>query len=748
MNRIPRIARAFEDTQEFCVPFDSNAFSSSYVNAVAAIHDGADLVLIMGPPGSGKSLLLRSVRDAVVRSGGMALCRTRPEGNLDETLEWLLGELRVVPGSTLRENRLQALAAFLDRRAVPVVMLVDDADNSPDRTIVALAALAIFRRDEGNKLQVVLASSAEIDKRLQRPDLAWVADHVGARIHLDPLTRKEVGPYIAHRIVATRRWLRGRAVDALAPEVVDRVALYSAGLPRLVNLIFRTAIRGSPTIIDAAQIDRAARECGLAGPSWASTDDLPVAATPTPAKPSAGSWILMQLRERRAAALRASYACAAALVLALGGVALYQARPDLASGASIVHGSVLDAVERLVSGARAVPRRLEALAATVRQASRGRSEEPPVQVAMTVLRPGGSLVSQEGWLVSERLDAGVDPGPQRSQQSEPRTGSAGGVSLALSAGPPTAAAESVIDGPAPRDGLIELNDLIADQAAATEAAPEMPVGSPASAEPVDRTHADMAPVFAIAEQETPVMDAPIVDPVSDEGTSSALTAGESEPAPGEINEPIDEITDATAVSDVPPQLQEPGSGTEVAPLPMTVTPPDDVTPRTTLVASLEGIGGATQAALPSPHAEHVSAAATKTIEPPLPSPDVSADDPPVRQTDPEPPDISQPAAEPAPSTTPGLAVELLMMRGDEMLRGGDPASARLFFERAAAQGHARAMASVARTYDPIELRRLRLISFNGHPEQAVEWYRRAIEAGDRTSVEQLAALEQWMSRRS
>jgi type II secretory pathway predicted ATPase ExeA len=750
MNRIPRIARAFEDTQEFRVPFDSNAFSSAYLNAVGAIHDGADLVLIMGLPGSGKSLLLRSVRDAVVRSGGMALCRSRPEGNLDETLEWLLGQLRVTPGSTLRENRLQALAAFLDRQAAPVVLLVDDVDNSPDRAIVGIAALAIFRRDEGHKLQVVLASGAAIDMRLQRADLAWVADHVGARIHLDPLGAKEIGPYIAHRVVAARRWLRGRAVDALAPEVIDRVGLYSAGVPRLVNLLCRTAMNGSRTIIDVAQIDRAARECGLAGPSPAGTADTPAAAMPTPARPAVGSWILMQLRERRAAALRASYACAAALVLALGGAALYKAPPDFAARASVLQESALDAAERLFSSARAVPRQLEAFAETVRQASRGRPAEPPVRVAMADLPPSGSLASQDGWLVSGRLDAGADSGPHRSQRSEPRTGNAGGVSLALSADPAVAVPDSVIDVPATRDDLIEPNGLTPDQAAATEApAPGLPADSPASLEPVEQAHVDMALVSTIAEEETPVVDAPISDPVSPESASGAPAAGESGQARGEIDEPIDQTTDDTGTSDGPPPVKASGSGTEAVPLlPVTVASSDDAASRMALEPRVEDTEDAAQAALPSPHVEHASAAATEIIEPPLPTLDVAADDPAIRPTDPEPPEIGQPAAVPAPSTTPALAVELLMMRGDEMLRGGDPASARLFFERAAAQGHAGAMASVARTYDPIELRRLRLISFNGQPRQAVEWYRRAIEAGDRTSVEQLAALEQWMSGRS
>jgi pimeloyl-ACP methyl ester carboxylesterase len=86
------------------------------------------------------------------------------------------------------------------------------------------------------------------------------------------------------------------------------------------------------------------------------------------------------------------------------------------------------------------------------------------------------------------------------------------------------------------------------------------------------------------------------------------------------------------------------------------------------------------------------------------------------------------AAEPLHTTAPN--VDRLMERGKALLEQRDPAAARLFFERAAADGHAGAMRSVGRTFDPFELRGLGIIGATGDPARAIEWYRRAVEAGD------------------
>jgi TPR repeat protein len=87
-----------------------------------------------------------------------------------------------------------------------------------------------------------------------------------------------------------------------------------------------------------------------------------------------------------------------------------------------------------------------------------------------------------------------------------------------------------------------------------------------------------------------------------------------------------------------------------------------------------------------------------------------------------------------------------MARGDEMLRLGDPASARLFYERAAARGLARAYTAVGRTFDPLVLQRLNIRGGGANGEQALAWYRRGTDAGDRDAMQATDDLAAWMAR--
>jgi hypothetical protein len=88
------------------------------------------------------------------------------------------------------------------------------------------------------------------------------------------------------------------------------------------------------------------------------------------------------------------------------------------------------------------------------------------------------------------------------------------------------------------------------------------------------------------------------------------------------------------------------------------------------------------------------------------------------------------AAGPAPNA--GLSdIEIaeLLTRGDARLRTGDVASARLFYERAAAAGDGRAALRLGATFDPAYLGRAGLGNVQGDAAEARSWYSRALDLG-------------------
>lgn len=84
--------------------------------------------------------------------------------------------------------------------------------------------------------------------------------------------------------------------------------------------------------------------------------------------------------------------------------------------------------------------------------------------------------------------------------------------------------------------------------------------------------------------------------------------------------------------------------------------------------------------------------------------------------------------------------ESFMARGAQQLREGNIAAARLFFERAAEEGHAEAALALGGTYDARELARLRTQGIKTDAQAARRWYERARDLGSSAAADRLQAL--------
>jgi TPR repeat protein len=97
-----------------------------------------------------------------------------------------------------------------------------------------------------------------------------------------------------------------------------------------------------------------------------------------------------------------------------------------------------------------------------------------------------------------------------------------------------------------------------------------------------------------------------------------------------------------------------------------------------------------------------------------------------------PPPLSRPAVggEPPPIfRLSNVVIAELLARGDALLRVGDVASARLYYERAADAGTGQAALRMAATFDPGFLAQIGAQSMAGDAAKAQLWYRRARELG-------------------
>jgi hypothetical protein len=85
-------------------------------------------------------------------------------------------------------------------------------------------------------------------------------------------------------------------------------------------------------------------------------------------------------------------------------------------------------------------------------------------------------------------------------------------------------------------------------------------------------------------------------------------------------------------------------------------------------------------------------------------------------------------------------IATLVKRGEDFLKTGDVAAARLFLRRAAAAGHGPAALALGLTFDPAFLAEQGVLGFAPDLAQARSWYERAAELGSREAAQRLERL--------
>jgi type II secretory pathway predicted ATPase ExeA len=199
------------------------------------IRRAEGISLVVGPPGTGKSLLLLKVAEQVrddfdvALLTGASICTRRalwqavlaaigePYRGIDET------ELRIAI-----VERIRGLAAA----GSGLVILVDEAHTLPTRLIEELRLLTNVPTPMP-AVHIVLAGTARLDELLGSPRMESLAQRVAVRGHLESLDHAETLAYLRTQVKAA-----GLEWDRLfADGCDDAVFRVTDGVPRLINLV-------------------------------------------------------------------------------------------------------------------------------------------------------------------------------------------------------------------------------------------------------------------------------------------------------------------------------------------------------------------------------------------------------------------------------------------------------------------------------------------------------------------------------
>lgn len=216
--------------------FPAAAIEAARSTLVRAVERAEGPALVIGPVGTGKSLLLRLVAEhfaATYRVAVLAAGRIHSRRTLWQALLYELG----LPyrGMDDGELRLSVVGHLTGSQASQkhVLLLVDEAHALSPRLLDELRSLADLARDGQQAVHLILSGGPTLEEHFAHPKLEAFAQRLAARCYLEPLSREDTAAFIRAQVAACES-----SADALFhAEAFDAVYRATDGVPRLVNQV-------------------------------------------------------------------------------------------------------------------------------------------------------------------------------------------------------------------------------------------------------------------------------------------------------------------------------------------------------------------------------------------------------------------------------------------------------------------------------------------------------------------------------
>jgi len=245
--------------------------NSSYQEALSTLCYGiqrrAGIIVITGDAGIGKTTLIKTFLSNAAANIHSS-CILDPHLNLTELLVCTLdvfGLSDLAPDRLTITHQLNRYLIEQLRKDHFVALLLDEAQGLDDKVLEELIFLSNLEDGGKRLLQIVLIGQPELESRLEQPWLKPLKQRVAIRSRLAPLSGDDIRAYIEYRLSAAG--YTGKTI--FLTHAIERIGVFSKGIPRLVNVICDNALlvscAKSQKIVDGETIEEVADELQLGG---------------------------------------------------------------------------------------------------------------------------------------------------------------------------------------------------------------------------------------------------------------------------------------------------------------------------------------------------------------------------------------------------------------------------------------------------------------------------------------------------
>ncbi len=223
--------------------FMSDKHKEALAHLLYGVQSSGAFIVLSGEVGSGKTTVCRCFLEQVPDNLDLAFI-LNPKLSEQELLASICDEFGLTyPKDASTKVLVDCLNTFLlanhakNRNAL---VIIEEAQNLSDDVLEQLRLLTNLETNEKKLLQIVLLAQPEFLDTLKQYHLRQLSQRITARFHLLPLNAKEVEQYIAHRLSVA-----GALYDPFPQTVKRKIFKYSAGVPRLINLLCDRSLLGA-----------------------------------------------------------------------------------------------------------------------------------------------------------------------------------------------------------------------------------------------------------------------------------------------------------------------------------------------------------------------------------------------------------------------------------------------------------------------------------------------------------------------